>query len=77
MICIEVIKNGKGKIINAQRAYCKILGSFFQAHPPGLTNNTLLEIYKAGYTAISRVRLGRGCNAQESTKKLVTPPNAP
>ena len=25
---------------------------------------------KAGYTAISRVRLGRGSNAQKSTKKL-------
>ena len=31
----------------------------------------LITLYnKAGYTAVSRVRLGRGSNAQKSTKKL-------
>ena len=28
------------------------------------------QVNKAGYTAISRVRLGRGSNAQKLTKKL-------
>ena len=34
--------------------------------------NTLFDLKKnkTGYTAISRVRLGRGSNAQKSTKKL-------
>ena len=32
--------------------------------------NNCVEGNKAGYTAISRVQLGRGSNAQKSTKKL-------
>ena len=34
------------------------------------TISVVIIINKAGYTAISRVRVGRGSNAQKSTKKL-------